>query len=134
MGDRANIKIKEDQGNNSIYVYTHWYGHEWPEMLQAALKAGEGRWNDSQYLQRFIITELCKKANDPTGFGVTTWRGDNEHDIMEVDMKEKKVRRLSRDGWHDESKEWESLPPRVIQELTFAEYCSAKLTDDDDEE
>ena len=63
MGDRANVKIKERTGT-SIYVYTHWEGHEWHEKLQQALAAGEARWHDHQYLQRFLITDLCKDATD----------------------------------------------------------------------
>jgi len=132
MGDRANIKIKERNGNN-IYVYTHWEGYEWPAKLQAALKAGAGRWDDPQYLQRFLITEVCKGARDETGYGVSSWRGDNSHDVMEVDVKEKKVRKLSSEGWFDDDKEWETLPPKVLQEWTFEEYCAAKLTKDESE-
>ena len=120
MGDRANIKIKERTGTD-IYVYTHWHGHEWPDKLRAALKAGESRWGDDSYLTRFIITEVCKDAYDETGYGVSTFRGDNEHDIMEVDLKQQVVRQLSREGWHDEG-EWS---PKVIKEWTFSEYCEA---------
>lgn len=121
MGDRANVKIKERTGT-SIYVYTHWEGHEWPEKLREALKAGRERWHDDQYLQRFLITELCKEADGLTGYGVSTFRGDNEHDVFEVDMKEQKVRKLSEDGWFDDG-EWN---PEVLEEWTFAEYAESE--------
>jgi hypothetical protein len=125
MGDRANIKIKERNGN-SIYVYTHWEGREWPVKLQDALKAGKRRWDDDQYLQRFIITEVCKGAEDETGYGVTSFRCDNEHDVMELDTVEKKVRKLSADGWFDD--EWN---PKIIHEWTYEEFIAANLTEED---
>lgn len=121
MGDRANVKIKERTGT-SIYVYTHWEGHEWPEKLREALRAGRERWHHDQYLQRFLITELCKDADGLTGYGVSTFRGDNEHDVFEVDMKEQKVRKLSEEGWFDGG-EWN---PKVLEEWTFAEYTESE--------
>jgi len=124
MGDRANVKIKEPNGNN-IYIYTHWEGTEWPELLQQALYKAESRWDDPAYLQRVLITEMCKGAGDDiTGYGVSSSMGDNEHDIMEVDVEAKKVRKLSAAGWG--KVEWEKKP-EVLAEWTFEEYCQFQL-------
>lgn len=123
MGDRANIKIKEINGNN-IYVYTHWSGSEWPKLLQEALTTAKSRWDDPAYLQRVIITEMCKGATDVTGYGVSSSRDDNEHDVMEVDVKEQKVRKLAAKGWDNPN--WEASPV-VIEEWSFEEYCQAQI-------
>lgn len=116
MGDRVNIKIKEENGNN-IYVYSHWDGLRFFEMLKDALELSKDRWDDPSYFQRVLITELCKKAEGLTGYGVSSERQDNEHDVMEVDVEEQKVRLLSGEGWFDD--EWR---PEVLNEWTFEEY------------
>lgn len=132
MGDRANIKLKWRDKN--IYVYTHWDGHEWPERLQVAMRDGKERWNDPQYLQRFIITSMCPHdASDPTGYGVSVTRGDNSHDVLEVEFGAKKVRKLSHVGWHERENEWENLPPEVLQEWTFDEFIEADFAEPDEE-
>jgi hypothetical protein len=132
MGDRANIKLKA-RGHN-IYIYTHWEGSEWPSKLQDAMKKGRERWKDPQYLQRFLITEVCRHHDDDaSGYGVSCWRDDNSHDVMEVDFDAQMVRELSCEGWHERETEWEALPPKVLKEWSFADFSAATLTPSDDE-
>ena len=130
MGDRANVKIKESTGR-SIYVYTHWHGHDFPAMLQDALRFAKGRWTDESYFQRCIITQLCSPAKDATGFGVSTYPTDNERDILEVESEEQKVRLLSQEGFHKGKQkfDWEKNGRNVIVEWTFEEYCGLDLSD-----
>lgn len=108
MGDRANIKIKEAQGG-VIYLYTHWQGYKWPQMLQKALKYAKDRWDDESYLTRCIITQMCADADGPTGYGVSTWLGDGDYNVTELDHASQKVK--LRDG----------------TEYTFEEFLTADL-------
>lgn len=83
MGDRANIVMKQnnsrDQLGTEIFFYTHWSGYELPAILQAALKRGEGRWDDEPYLARIIFCQMISGAvNDTTGFGISTYQCDND--------------------------------------------------------
>jgi len=132
MGDRANVKIvqhsnKPDRAEN-IYLYTHWGGHDLPQSLQCAMEFARGRWTDESYFTRCLITEICKSATDATGFGVSTYPTDNEHDILEVDAEAQKVRLLSREGYFDESKDWEKECRKVLAELTFEEFVALPLS------
>lgn len=90
MGDRANIYLemldKEEQPDG-IYLYTHYYGYEWPERLREALEFGRGRWHDDQYLARIIISRVfADLVNNETGGGVSLRLCDNEHPIIVCDL------------------------------------------------
>lgn len=92
MGDRGNIII-EGGGTfpHPVYLYTHWSGSGIPQLLRAALKRGEDRWNDPAYLARVIFQGLIGKDNDITGFGISTSYGDGGTDWF-VDMEKQTVR------------------------------------------
>ncbi len=75
-----------------IYMYTHWSGSFLPAIVRAALKRGQGRWGDSQYLARIIFCELVQESvMEETGFGLSTQIGDNEHAIVRVDDTKQRV-------------------------------------------
>lgn len=91
MGDRANIEMKEE-GQPSIFFYTHWAGTELPQTLQDALKRGADRWDDSPYLGRIIFCELVKDAiNQDTGYGISPYICDGENRVLEVDSSKQTV-------------------------------------------
>lgn len=76
MGDRANVKIIDGDGN-SIFLYTHWAGYELPETVQKAMIRGHGRWSDESYLTRIIFCQMVGDADavyEETGFGISVWR------------------------------------------------------------
>lgn len=125
MGDRGNIRLKQPNGQ-SIWLYTHWSGTEMPATLQAGMKLGIGREYDPSYYNRSIITEFTRGARDGdnTGFGVSLDPGDNEHDILEVDLAEKRVRVRSAKGYFDEEPEWDADKADVLGEWTFEEYLA----------
>ena len=111
MGDRGNICMNMEDGNK-VYLYTHWGGHGLPETLKAALIRGEERWNDEQYLTRIIFNEMTKgREMELTGFGISTYKCDNEHDILHVSVKDQSV----------------SIGTR--QRLSFKEFISAEEID-----
>ncbi len=130
MGARANVKVKQQDGNN-IYIYAHWGGYNMPNALKGALIYAKDRWTDESYLTRCLITEICKGASGPTGYGVSTYKTDNEYDVLEVDSEAGMVRLLDKAGFHDEAKDWEKDCRKVKAEWTFADYCALPLGDDD---
>lgn len=80
MGDRANVLIED------VYLYTHWDGSELPFVVQKALKRGDDRWGDPQFLARIVFCEMVK--DDPmgtTGYGISHELGDNEYEILKLD-------------------------------------------------
>lgn len=115
MGDRANIYVvdrpkaaPDDVETFGIYLYTHWNGSEWPQMLRAALDLPTARrcWRDEPYLLRIIADFLFKDLRDgETGGGIGTCIGDNEHPITVLDMASQTVSfaapgtEMDRDNW-----------------------------------
>lgn len=87
MGDRANIEILE--GDESVYLYTHWHGSEMPEMLRRALNRGEERWSDPPYLARIVFCEMVSGfETELTGFGISaSAMGASKHIVVNVDMQ-----------------------------------------------
>lgn len=86
IGNRGNIKI------GKIYFYTHWGGSELYDYVRNALDRGRERWTDEPYLARIIFCEMVgDDVKGTTGFGISTEICDNEHNILEVDVKNQKV-------------------------------------------
>jgi hypothetical protein len=92
MGDRANIEVRD--GDESVFLYTHWSGSEAPEILRRALDRGEERWSDSSYLARIIFCEMVKGHEmELTGFGISateisaTEISANKHITVDVPNK-----------------------------------------------
>lgn len=92
MGDRCNIRIKQNgpDGAGYVYFYGHWAGHHYAEALQSAL-AKRWRWDDEPYLARIIFNELQGDDRGETGFGITTYQTDNEHPVLTVDAEKRTV-------------------------------------------
>ena len=91
MGDRANVEMKEE-GQPSIFFYTHWAGTRLPETLQEALKKGADRWDDPPYLGRIIFCQLVKGAsNELTGYGISPYCCDGEDRVLQVDSEKQTV-------------------------------------------
>jgi hypothetical protein len=91
MGDRANTLFKQVDGGK-IYFYTHWDGRNLPNTLQKALRRGEDRWNDEQYLARIIFCEMIQDdVLSNTGYGISTYEGDNQRSLLIVDIKKQEV-------------------------------------------
>ena len=110
MGDRANIVIKEDTSGGEVWLYTHWRGSEYEEILRRAL-AKRWRWSDPSYLARIIFAEMTRGSEqDETGFGISTVMGDNSHPILVVDCKKQEVR------WETEETR------RVERQQSFVEF------------
>lgn len=114
MGDRANVVIDEQHSNNQIYLYSHWGGSELPATLQAALRK-RWRWTDESYLARIIFREIIRGSEDEeTGFGISTYEGDNEYPFLRVSTKTQSVT-----VDYDPVRKYQDLPNRLI---SFEDY------------
>ena len=119
MGDRGNIKV------GGVYLYTHLGGYKIKQTLLKALRRRQ-RWNDCAYLTRIIFCEMLDGNLDgETGFGISTRICDNEHNILEVDCDNQKIRELL-----DDTSE-------IVKEWTFEEFLKQEIIDalkDEEEE
>jgi hypothetical protein len=77
MGDRGQVRIIGTYGSEKdLYFYTHWTASRLPEIVATALDRGRGRWNDDEYLNRIVFSEMIKdQVLDEIGYGI----GLNEH-------------------------------------------------------
>lgn len=125
MGDRANIVMKQnisdDQLGTEIFFYTHWSGHELPQILQDALKRGEGRWNDESYLGRIIFCEMIKgEVLEETGYGISTYETDNDgYPHLIVDSETTTITLRGGDVSHGEG-----------LTISFADFIALQLDED----
>jgi hypothetical protein len=126
MGDRANIFVidrpkaaKDDHEVTGIYLYTHWNGSEWPEMLRQALSSANARrrWDDESYLTRILISQLYADDHDSdTGGGVSTMLTDNSHEIVIVDIPAQIVA-FAPEGQETDRNNW-------TDSMSFADFCA----------
>ena len=121
MGNRANIIVTQharraEENSGELFLYTHWGGHELPETLQAALIRGRARWDDEPDLARIIFDDMTSTAhNELTGFGLSTYPCDNEHDYLVVDCEKQEVRRE-----HEATRE-------VVARWPFEAFCALDI-------
>ncbi len=93
MGDRASIVVKD--GEDRVYLYTHWNGlGTLATDLRDALARRE-RWDDAQYLARIIFCRMVREDLDgTTNFGITARLWDNQAGcpLLTVDVDQQQVR------------------------------------------
>ena len=69
MGDRRMAEIRTEEGE--LYVYSHWAGHQLPELARQALSAAEVRRGDDPYALRIVLDQIMASGRDqPLGWGV----------------------------------------------------------------
>jgi hypothetical protein len=70
MGERNYILLK----NDNIYLYSHWDSVEDLKLiLKSALIRGKSRWDDREYLNRIIFSEMIQNSIlDLTGYGLSS--------------------------------------------------------------
>lgn len=88
MGERSNILLV----NDGIYLYSHWdTADEVIKIVRAALIRGEGRWDDRQYLNRIIFSELIQHdVLGITGYGLSTDLHDGDVCIS-IDINKQEI-------------------------------------------
>ena len=71
MGARINYVFKQDESGKNVTLYSHWGETEWETDLASALWAARGRWSDSSYGVRIVVSQLIgSQWNSETGFGL----------------------------------------------------------------
>lgn len=95
MGDRGNIVFIDRRVEvvGYTFLYTHWGGSGIREVLQATLLTRK-RWMDGAYLCRLTFDQLLEdepRTGGETGYGISAFMGDNEHDVLLVDTDNQKV-------------------------------------------
>jgi hypothetical protein len=95
MGDRAMAEIKTTDG--SLYIYTHWGGHDLPESAKEAIVKAKPRWDDEPYAVRILVDQLTKEGRDEeTGFGLMLKPNaedeyNNDNPSVVIDLPEQKL-------------------------------------------
>lgn len=105
MGDRANVYIHEGD-KPGVYVYTHWYGTELPDLVTAALETpnAKSRADDYPYLTRILIEDLLTRTSslgEATGWGVSTEVGDGDGRIVDVNVSFRNGVTVTYEGYDD---------------------------------
>lgn len=138
MGDRSNIRFVQHETpekKSSIWLYSHWSGCDIGGFLQTALKCPQvaARYGDETYCTRSTIQHiLMNHASDAdekvqeTGWGLSTYRTDNEHPFFEVDYEAKTVSLKSDDGWHER---FDADKAKVLKSWSFQEFCTLEVDD-----
>lgn len=88
MGDRANVKVLQTTYSSPLYLYTHWNGSGWNQVLADALLFGKSEWDDPTYITRILISQMFDDiAHETSGGGVSVGQyPDNEYPILVVDI------------------------------------------------
>ena len=98
MGDRAQVKIIDNEKEAPVYLYTHWGGSELENTVKKALRRGRDRWNDPCYLSRIIFSEMIK--NDimgTTGYGICTTEHGDVHTVITVNCEKQSIQIETKD-------------------------------------
>ncbi|MFA6836965.1 MAG: hypothetical protein WCR04_11260 [Fibrobacteraceae bacterium] len=82
--------------NDGIYLYSHWDSvQELEKVVKNALRRGVNRWNDRQYLNRIIFSEMIKNdILEETGYGLSTEIWDGE-EVITIDVEKQTVNGIS---------------------------------------
>ena len=110
MGDRGQVKII-CEGSPDLYLYTHWGAESLPAVVASALDRGRGRWDDEEYLNRIVFSEMIQGyVMEETGFGI----GFHEHGdvwrVVEINQSNKTaaVREINYDAVDLDDDDWMS--------------------------
>jgi hypothetical protein len=91
MGDRSNIVIKS--GDQEIFLYGHWMGLEYINVLKKALERGKDRWQDPAYLARIVFCEMVRSDIDGSmSYGIWSSPIDNSYLYLVVDCDKQRIR------------------------------------------
>jgi len=130
MGDRGQVKITA-QGNPDLYLYTHWGAESLPETVAHALGRGRGRWDDDEYLNRIIFSEMIQgDVLGETGYGIGFGEHGDVWRVVEInyDNRTVAVRELNYDDWEPEdgidNVPWQYTTEPMAYELFIAEHSN----------
>jgi hypothetical protein len=86
MGARTNFELQDGQG--SIWLYSHWGGDNKEVTLANALEQAKPRWDDFSYAMRIVVSQIIGQNWDSeTGFGLSTFEaGEESYDPISVNF------------------------------------------------
>ncbi len=99
MGNRAQVKILNEDGGPAVYLYTHDGSDRVVGQVKRALANYPNRWNDHCYLARLIFTEMIKSDNaidSEYGFGICTEQHFDINRLVIVDPVEMHLQVIDR--------------------------------------
>jgi hypothetical protein len=111
MGNRGQVKIISE-GNPDLYLYTHWGADVLPNVVADALRRGSGRWDDEEYLNRIIFSEMIQyNVLEETGFGIGFAEHGDVWRIVEVnyDNRTAAVRNINYDSVDFNNDDWDNM-------------------------
>ena len=125
MGCRGQVKIRDDFGVGSVYLYTHWGAEELKEDVALAL-ARRKRWTESEYIARMIFDQM--KGNDlgHLSFGIGTREHGDIEQLITIDCKNQQVSWWENKWGEDLTWECCSFEEYVKQHQAFIDECIAK--------
>lgn len=96
MGARAQVRIQMDS-SESVYLYTHWGAPSLDTDVREALRKGQDRWDDPEYLARIVFQEMLHGDNGNTGYGI----GTSEHGDIEylITLTENQIVKIGEDEY-----------------------------------
>ena len=90
MGDRGQVRFINEEGE--VWFYTHWGASDLVADVQAGLRRGRDRWDDSEYLARILFCELVGADTvGVTGYGIGLSRHSDVWQVVTVDAVEQTV-------------------------------------------
>jgi hypothetical protein len=125
MGDRGQVKIM-GKDLPDLYLYAHWGAESLPSMVADALDRSRSRWDDDEYLNRIIFSEMIKDdVMGLTGYGI----GFSEHGdvwrVVEVNLDDKTavVRDLDYENWDATMDSFDDIEWKYLTEpMSFASF------------
>ena len=92
MGDRSNVVVQDRSKKERVYLYMHWGGTDYINILATALNRAKDRWDDAAYIARVIFCDMIRGSLDTTtGYGISTKLCDNEYPLLVLDCKNQRV-------------------------------------------
>lgn len=88
MGDRANVRIHEDN-QNPIYLYSHWHGSDLPQLVWDVMQSerAKNRADDAMYLARIIFEYMLVTTDsigEEAGWGIASYPPDGADRIVDI--------------------------------------------------
>lgn len=124
MGDRANVLVKQNDGDPGVYLYTHWNGTELPGTLKRALDRRE-RWDDCSYLTRIVFDAMTDgRQGETIGYGISAFLCDGGDRVLIVDVEKQTISRGSYEYRSDIDSHQQGFTSSITKIWTFEEYVA----------
>lgn len=119
MGDRFVVGFQDKPENPILYLYSHWGGEAQEKILAEALDKAQGRWGDSDYGTRIVVSQIIGDSwKDSLGFGLSV----NHFAMPDYDT-------IQVVEWHSQSVSTRqaSAPSVELENTPFEHYCLERV-------